>query len=108
MLLYLVKSGIADFLESIPTDNLVKKMLGDQLPRVETQSEPECKCGCDGDAWEEVGGEFVVAGCDTAEVFETAEGVFDQVAASVAVLVVADDSFPVAPPRNDGNGSGVP
>ncbi len=48
-----------------------------------------------------LGGEFVVAGGDTAEIFETAEGVLDQVAAAVAVLIVADSAFPVAPPRND-------
>ena len=75
--------------------------------RVETQSEPEGERGCDGDAGQEVGGEFVVAGGDAAEIFETAEGVLNQVAAAVSVLVVADGAFAIPSSRNDGNGSGV-
>lgn len=48
-----------------------------------------------------------LVGGDAAEVFEKAEGVLDQVAATVPVLVVADGAFAIAPPRNDRNGSGV-
>lgn len=54
-------------------------------PRAKTQSEPECQCGCDGDACEEVDGEFVVAGGGTAEVLKAAEDVLDNVPATVSV-----------------------
>ena len=71
--------------------------------RVQTHSEPEGDGGGECYAREEVGGEFVVAGVDASEVFETAKGVFDQVPTAIAVLVVADRPLPVAPPWYDGN-----
>ena len=49
------------------------------LPRAQTSSEPERHSGGEGDTREEVGGEFVVAGVDAAEVLEAAEGVLDEV-----------------------------
>lgn len=58
-------------------------------------------------ARQDVGGEFVVSCGDTAEVLETAEGVLDQVAATVPVLVVADGAFAVASTGDDRNGSSV-
>jgi hypothetical protein len=54
----------------------------------ETQSEPE--------------GELIVAGSDTAEVLETAEGVLDQVAAAVSVFIISDRAFAVSPSGNYG------
>ncbi len=56
---------------------------------------------------EEIVGKLVVAGCYAAKIFQAAEGVFDQVAAAVAILVVADGAFAVSPSGIDGNGSDV-
>jgi hypothetical protein len=74
------------------------------LPRAQTCLEPERYSGGEGDAGEEVGGEFVVAGVDAAEVLEAAEGVLDEVTAAMTFLVIADGALAAAPAGDDGNG----
>ena len=69
--------------------------------RLQTHSKPEGDGGGEGYAGQEVGGQLVVAGRDAAEVFDTAEGVFDQVAVLVSLAVVADGPLAVAPTRDD-------
>ena len=59
-----------------------------------------------GDDGEEVGRKLVIAGGDAAEVFEPAEGVLDQVATSVASVVVGD-LLAVDPARDHRNGLGL-
>ena len=49
----------------------------------------------------------MVAGGDAPEVLEAAEGVLDEVSCAIALLVVADRAFAVAPARNDGCRPGV-
>src|SRR3546814_8169836 len=49
--------------------------------------------------------DLVVACGDPTEVFDTAEGIFDEVPATVAVLIVSDGSLAVAAIRNDGAGA---
>jgi len=47
--------------------------------------------------------EFIVAGCDTPEVFEAAEAAFDDVAPLVSFLVVANFLLAVGLARDDGS-----
>src|SRR5260370_20724966 len=77
------------------------------LPRAQTSLEPERQSGGEGDAREEVGGEFVVAGVDAAEVLEAAEGVLDEVSAAITFLIVADGALAAAAAGDDGNGASV-
>src|SRR3546814_2941952 len=49
--------------------------------------------------------DLVVACGDPTEVFDPAEGIFDEVPATVAVLIVSDGSLAVAATRNDGAGA---
>jgi hypothetical protein len=74
--------------------------------RVRTHSNPEGDDGREGDCREEVGGEFVVAGGDSAEVFQAAERGFDAPAFAIALHIVADRAFAVSAARNDRPGAG--
>lgn len=76
--------------------------------RVQARSKPEGDGGCEGHASEGVGGELVVACGDAAELLEAAEGVLDEVVSGVALLVIADGAFAVAPAGDDGRGAGIP
>src|SRR3546814_4278268 len=49
--------------------------------------------------------DLVVACGDPTEVFDPAEGIFDEVPATVAVLIVSDGSLAVAATRHDGAGA---
>lgn len=75
------------------------------MARAETQLQPERDGGDERHACEEVGGKFVIAGCNAAEVLDLAECVLDEVATSVALLIVADGTLAVAPARDNGAGS---
>ncbi len=71
--------------------------------RVETQSNPVSKdCG-EGDGGEEISAEFVVSGCNTAEILEAAEGVFDPVAVFVALFIISDFALAVGSARDHGD-----
>ena len=65
--------------------------------RLQTHSYPER------DGGGEAPGEFVIAGCNAAEVLDATGGVFDQVAVSVSPRVIGDGALSVAASKNDGH-----
>lgn len=71
------------------------------MPRVETHSYPECDEGCECDGGEEVSCELVVACGDPSKVLQAAEGVFDEMAALIAQLVISDVLLAVRATGND-------
>jgi hypothetical protein len=58
------------------------------LSRTQTCLDPERYSGGKGDAWKKVGGQFVVAGVDAAEVLEAAEDVLDEVTAVPGLILL--------------------
>lgn len=70
--------------------------------RVWTRSAPEGDDGGERDGGGIVAGELVVAGGETTEVLEAAEGGLDTPALAIAALVVADRPFAAALARDDG------
>lgn len=62
---------------------------------VETQSDPECDEGCEGDGGEKVACELVVAGGDAPEVLQPAECGLDAPASSVSGFVISDGRLAV-------------
>jgi hypothetical protein len=76
-------------------------------PRVQTRSEPEGEDGGERDGGQEVGRELVIAGGYAPEVLEPAEGVFDQVAIPISILVVDDLLLAGDAARDHRYGSGL-
>ena len=50
---------------------------------------------------------FIVAGGNATEILDPAEGIFDEMAAAVTLLIVSDCAFAVAATGNDGAGAKV-
>ena len=67
-------------------------------------AEPEAD-RCDVDESEEAFGGLVVAGGDAAEVLDPAEGILDEVAPAVALLIIVDGALAIAPAGDDRTGA---
>lgn len=71
------------------------------MSRLQTQSDSIRYYGCDNWYWHIIFGEFVVAGGDTAEIYEPAEHGFHHPSGFVARFVEADRSFTGFPSGDD-------
>jgi hypothetical protein len=84
----------------------VDRLMNEKPVRVRTHSDPERDDGCKCDGREEVVGEFVVTGGDTAKVLQAAERGFDAPALAIALHIMADRALAVSAARDDRPGAG--